>query len=49
MGQSFIGATKEEMRKITSDSKEEVLDLSVEAEKAGGELSFDQILKIHGI
>jgi hypothetical protein len=49
MGQSFIGASKEEMKSITSDSKEEVLDLSVEAKKAGGDLSFDQILKIHGI
>lgn len=49
LGQSYIGASKEELKLITSNSKEEVLDLTEEAKKAGGDLSFDQILKIHGI
>jgi hypothetical protein len=49
LGQSYIGATKEELMNIASNSKEEVVDLSAEAKKAGGDLSFDEILKIHGI
>lgn len=49
LGQSYIGATKEELMNIASNSKEEVLDLTSEAEKAGGNLSFEDILKIHGI
>jgi hypothetical protein len=49
LGQSYIGASKEELMNITANSKEEVLDLSAEAQKMGGELSFDQILKIHGV
>lgn len=49
LGQSYIGATKEELMNIASNSKEEVLDLSEEAKKAGGDLSFEEILKIHGI
>jgi hypothetical protein len=34
---------------MTSNSKDEVVDLAEEAKKAGGNLSFDQILKIHGV
>jgi hypothetical protein len=34
---------------MASNSKDEVLDLSSEAKKAGGDLSFEQILKIHGV
>ena len=49
MGQSYIGATKEELINMASNSKDEVLDLSSEAKKAGGDLSFEQILKIHGV
>ncbi len=49
LGQSYIGATKEELKLMTSDSKDQVVDLGDEAKKAGGSLSFDQILKIHGI
>lgn len=49
MGQSYIGASKEELQLMTSNSKDQVVDLSEEAKKAGGDLSFDQILKIHGI
>lgn len=49
LGQSYVGASKEELMNIASNSKEEVLDLSTEAQKMGGELSFEQILKIHGV
>ena len=49
MGQSYIGASKEELQLMTSNSKEQVVDLAEEAKKAGGNLSFDQILKIHGV
>lgn len=49
LGQSYIGATKEELKLMTLDSKDQVLDLGDEAKKAGGSLSFDQILKIHGV
>jgi hypothetical protein len=49
LGQSYIGATKEELMAMTSDSKDEVVDLTKEAQKAGGDLSFEEILKIHGI
>lgn len=49
LGQSYVGATKEELMAMTSDSKDEVVDLTKEAQKAGGDLSFEEILKIHGI
>ena len=49
MGQTYIGATKEELMNMTAGSKEEVVDLTSEAKKLGDELSFDQILKMHGI
>jgi hypothetical protein len=49
MGQTYIGATKEELLSMTAGSKEEVVDLTTEAKKIGDELSFDQILKMHGI
>jgi hypothetical protein len=49
MGQSYIGATKEELINIASNSKDEVVDLASEAQKSGGDLSFEDILKIHGI
>ena len=49
LGQTYIGASKEELKMIASSSKEEVIDLNEESNKAGGELSFAQILKIHGV
>lgn len=49
LGQTYIGASKEELKIIASSSKEEVVDLNEESNKAGGELSFEQILKIHGV
>lgn len=49
LGQTYIGASKEELKAMTASSKEEVLDLNEESNKLGGNLSFEQILKIHGI
>lgn len=49
LGQTYIGATKDELAVIASNSKEEVVDLTQEAKKSGGDLSFEEILKIHGI
>jgi len=49
LGQTYIGASKEELKAMTASSKEEVLDLNQESKKLGGDLSFEQILKIHGI
>lgn len=47
-GKSYFGASKEELESI---SKEEdgVVDLTDEVKKQGGEMNFDQILKMHGI
>lgn len=49
LGQTYIGASKEELKAIAASSKEEVVDLNKESNKMGGDLSFEQILKIHGI
>lgn len=48
LGKTYMGATKEELKRMV-DPKDEVVDLVSEAEKMGGNLSFDQILKIHGV
>lgn len=47
-GKTYIGATKEELKGMV-DSKDEVVDLVKEANKKGGNLSFEEILKIHGV
>lgn len=47
-GKTYVGATKEEIKKMI-DSKDEIVDLDEESKKHGGDLSFDQILKIHGV
>jgi hypothetical protein len=47
-GKTYIGATKQELRGMV-DSKDEVVDLLKEADKKGGNLSFQEILKIHGV
>lgn len=47
-GKTYIGATKEELKGML-DSKDEVVDLVKEANKKGGNLSFEEILKIHGV
>lgn len=48
LGKTYIGATKEELKGML-DSKDEVIDLVKEADKKGGNLSFEEILKIHGV
>ena len=50
-GNTYVGASKEEIRNMVEQSnpKDEIVDLKKEATKLGGNLSFDQILKIHGI
>jgi hypothetical protein len=48
IGKTYIGATKEELKELISDSKDEVVDLVEEAKKFKGDLSFEDILKIHG-
>jgi hypothetical protein len=48
LGKTYVGATKEELKRMV-DPKDEVVDLVKEADKMGGNLSFDQILKIHGV
>lgn len=47
-GKTYVGATKEEIKKMISP-KDEIVDLEQESKKHGGNLSFDQILKIHGV
>lgn len=46
-GGSYIGATKKEMEKIAEEKGGIVVDLAKEAIKNGGELSFQDILKLH--
>jgi hypothetical protein len=47
-GRSIIGANKEELKSLENDN-EEVVDVAKEIEKAGGDMDFDEILKMHGI
>lgn len=48
-GQTYIGATKEEIKKMAEmDGASKTVDLVSEADKLGTNLTFDQILKIHG-
>ena len=47
-GRSYFGASKKEMESIGKE-KEGVVDLKDEVVKQGGEMNFDQILKMHGI
>lgn len=48
-GQTYIGASKEELKELTSkEAGAKTLDLVEEADKMGGNLSFKDILKIHG-
>lgn len=46
-GGSYIGATKEELEKLAKNKGEVTVDLAKEAAKKGGELSFQDILKLH--
>ena len=47
-GRSVIGANKEELKSLQSEG-EEVVDVSKAIEASGGEMDFDEILKMHGI
>ncbi|NBP58496.1 hypothetical protein EBU71_18565, partial [bacterium] len=47
LGNTYLGATKEEIKKIVGNDKE-TLDLLQEAEKVGKDLDFKDLLKIHG-
>jgi len=49
-GATYIGASKDEIKSINQfDSKDEIIDIAKEAEKAGGELSMQDIIKLHGL
>ena len=48
IGKTYIGASKEELKSLMGNSKEEVVDLVAEAKKFNRDLSFEDILKIHG-
>ena len=47
-GKSLFGATKSELSSMKKDS-EENLSLNKEIEEHGGEMNFDEILKMHGL
>lgn len=47
-GKSVFGATESELSSMKKDS-EESLSLNTEIEKHGGEMNFDEILKMHGL
>jgi len=47
VGGSYVGATKEELEKFAKNKGEITVDLTKEAMKKGGELSFADILKLH--
>ena len=44
---TYVGATKEEIKNIIGNDKETV-DLLEEAQKIGKDLNFEDLLKIHG-
>lgn len=49
-GATYIGASKDEIKNVNQFSKDdEIIDISKEAEKKGGELSMNDILKLHGL
>jgi len=49
-GATYIGASRDEIKTINQfDSKDEIVDISKEAEKQGGELSMQDIIKLHGL
>ena len=47
-GKTYIGASKKELKEMTPKDGREVIDLVEEAEKIGKNLTFNDILKIHG-
>jgi hypothetical protein len=49
-GATYIGASKEEIKLINKfNSDDEIIDISKEADKKGGELSMQDIIKLHGL
>lgn len=46
-GRSFVGASKDEIESTMSEAKGSI-NLNKEVAKKGGEMSFDEILKLHG-
>ena len=47
-GKTLIGANKDELKSMES-SEEGVVNLNKEIKKHGGEMNFDEILKMHGL
>lgn len=47
-GGSYVGASKEDLRKIAKDG-DNIISLSAEARKMGGSLNMNDIMKLHGI
>jgi hypothetical protein len=48
-GSSIVGASREEMKKLGAiDDTEQGIDLAAEAAKKGGELTMDDLIKLHG-
>lgn len=47
-GRSIFGATKEELSSIETDD-EKTMSLNNQIEQHGGEMNFDEILKMHGL
>ena len=49
-GSSLVGASKEELQSLgASDQNEEFVNLAKEAHKKGGELSMQDLMKLHGV
>lgn len=49
-GATYVGASKDEIKLINRfDEKDEIIDISKEADKKGGELSMQDIIKLHGL
>ena len=47
-GRSYVGASKEDLKKLAKDD-ENLISLSSEARKKGGNLNMQDIMKLHGI
>lgn len=47
-GGSYVGATKNDLKKLAKDG-DNVINLSTEARKMGGNLNMQDIMKLHGI
>ncbi len=49
-GSSLVGASKEELQSLgAADQNEEFVNLAKEAHKKGGELSMQDLMKLHGV